>query len=524
MLFEDYLRNPDPHGWITVAGITSRSEKDSRFFFAALASPSSADDLLKTLEHEVNPTWFGIPTFAGSDNDVSFELRNRYEKGSVLLEPFVIKRIFHGTRPDTYEVVQDFVLYHDLFFDHERDAYVDLAGDEIVRFERLHMQVREDSLRDYLAARDRILVLYYDHRRQRDVDVAEVFGEESLGIAGDRKGIRYSLKPSRNLDGPISCFCGKRIVRPYPEPSHRDYLSAADKPEKYATYECEQDGEYAKKNCDIESGRQPGPFLTHVFFKKEVLSKYHDSSLYGVTDNTVWYLDFWSLEFGYNGELVHAWLGDLGRIPYDEQLHWKQYNVMPRGGMSGKFVRGELFAEFTENKSSCDFLLAIKPKANASFKRRFGFDLFKETLPDKNSIGLHDLASDEEREFDEQILNMAKIFVDGINVPDLKCKTKPTKNGSIYLLRQFLAEAGMDPGRAERIAGAFHAVQSLRNGAAHLKGGVRSMFPGLEKLGPKERFEKIVAGFGCQLVDLGTWLELNQSRLSRDPASQTDKT
>ena len=520
MLFEDYLRNPDPQGWITIAGITSRSETDSKFFFAALASPGSADDLLKTLEHEVNPMWFGIPTFEGSNNDVSFKPKNRYEKGSILLEPFVIKRRFHGTRPDTYEVVQDFVLYHDLFFDHEKDAYVNLEGDEIVRFELPHMQVREDALRDYLAARDRVLVLYYDHRRQRNINVAKVFGKESRSITGDRNGIYYSIKPSSNLNGPISWFCGKKIVRPYSEPRHRDYLFAVDKPEKYATYEYEQDGEYAEKSCDIESGRQPGPFLIHVFFKKEVLSKYYNSSLYKVIDNTVWYLDFWSLEFGYNGELVHTWLGDLGGIPYDEQLHWKQYNVMPRGGMSGNFVRAELFGEFTENKSGCDFLLAIKSKVNARFKRRFGFGLFKE-LPGRGPIGLHDLASDEEREFDEQILNMAKVFVDDINVPDLKCETEPTKKGSIHLLQQFLAEAGMDPGRLGKIAGAFHAVQSMRNGAAHLKRGGQPGLPGMEKLGPKERFEKTVSGFSWQLVELGAWLELNQSGPSRDPASHT---
>ena len=98
------------------------------------------------------------------------------------------------------------------------------------------------------------------------------------------------------------------------------------------------------------------------------------------------------------------------------------------------------------------------------------------------------------------------------------------KGGSIQILRQFLAEAGMDPARLEKIAGAFCAVQSLRNGAAHLKREGRPRFPKLEKLGPKERFEKIVAGFGGQLVELGAWLEGGQSRPSRDRASQTGKT
>ena len=517
-LFGDYLLNPDPPGWVTVAGRNDGPE-DIKFVFSALATPGSEDDLLKTLEHEVNPTWFGIPTFEGSDDNVSFEPKNRYEKGSVRLEPFVIKRRFQGVRPETYEVVQDFVLYHDLFFDHEKDAYVDLTGDKIVRFERPHMQVREDALRDYLAARKMVLVLYYDRRRQLDAGAAEAFEKNALVAAGSKNGIHYSVTISSDTHGPISWFCGKKTVRPYPEPLHRDYDLVADKPEKYATYECEQDGQCVEKSCDVESGRQPGPFTTSVFFKKEVLSKYHNSHLYKVMDNTVWYLDSWSLEFGHNGELVHAWLGDLGGIPYEEQLHWRVHNVMPRGGMSGKFVRGELLGEFTENKSCCDFLLAIRPKVNAIFKRRFGFYLFKD-LPGGGTIGLHDLASDEEGEFDEQILNMAKIFVDGINVRDLKRNKKHLKGMSIQILRLFLAEAGMDPARLEKIAGAFCAVQSLRNGAAHPKREGRPRFPRLEKLGPRERFEKIVVGFGGQLVELGAWLERCQSRPSRDPTSR----
>ena len=518
-LFEDYLSNPDPPGWVTVAGMNDGPE-DIKFVFSALAAPDSEDDLLKTLEHEVNPMWFGIPTFAESDGEVSFDPQDLYKKESICLEPFVIKRRFQGVRPDTYEVAQSFVLYHDLFFDHEKDAYVDLAGEKIVRFVRPYMQVREDALRDYLAARKMVLVLYYDRRRQLDAGAAEALEKEAHDMAGNKNGIYYNIRISGDTHGPISWLCGKKIVQPYPEPLHRDYDLVADKPEKYTTYECEQDGQCVEKSCDVESGRQPGPFLIHVFFKKEVLSKYHDSRLYQVRDNTVWYLDSWSLEFGYNGELVHAWLGDLGKIPYDEQLHWKQYNVMPRGGTSGNFVRGELFGEFTENKSGCDFLMAIKSEVNARFKRRFGFDLFREP-PGGDSIGLHDLSSDEEGEFDEQILNMAKIFVDGINVRDLKCKTEPTTKGSIHRLRQFLAEDGMDPGKLEKIAGAFCAVQIMRNGTAHLKREGRPRFPRLEKLGPKERFEKIVAGFGRQLVELGAWLELDQSGPSRDPASQT---
>ena len=208
-LFEDYLRNPDPPGWVTVAGMND-GPQDIKFVFSALAAPDSEADLLKTLGHEVNPMQFGIPTFAELNGEVSFDPGNRYERGSVRLEPFVIKRRFQGVRPDTYEVVQDFVLYHDLFFDHEKDAYVDLAGEKIVRFVRPHMQVREDALRDYLAARKMVLVLYYDRRRQLAAGAAEALEKESHDMAGNKNGIYYNIRISGDTYGPISWFCGKK--------------------------------------------------------------------------------------------------------------------------------------------------------------------------------------------------------------------------------------------------------------------------------------------------------------------------
>ena len=55
MTFDDYLKNPDVQGWITVSHKADRTEPDSRFVFSALAGPDAAADLLKTPDHEVNP-------------------------------------------------------------------------------------------------------------------------------------------------------------------------------------------------------------------------------------------------------------------------------------------------------------------------------------------------------------------------------------------------------------------------------------------------------------------------------------
>ena len=511
MMFDDYLKNSDTQGWITVSHNADRSEMDSRFVFSALASPGSTTDLLKTPDREVNPFWFGTPSFIKSDGKVSFK-HNLYSRGDVCLEPFVIKRNFHGVRPDTYEIIQDFVLYHDLFFDHGRRAYVNLEGEEIVRAPTSCMQVREDALRDYLAARQMNLVLYHDHRRRRDIQVAEVFGKDPVKQELNKPLSKYSLTIGHYFNGEaLSMLCGKKIVQPYKEPLHRDYVSVIDKPESYETYICLKDGERVEKSCDVESGRQPGPHLTPVFFKKEVLSKYHNSSLYDVHDNTIWYLDFWGIEFGNNGDLIHAWLGYLGRIPSNEQKHWRQYNVTPRDGLGENFVHRQLLTGFAPSSSRCEALLALKSQVNKNFRRRFGFALFRD-LP-KGTAEPHDLSSDEEQEFNEQILNLVKNFVDAINEKDL-LNPKQKSDGSLKTLDRFLVGSGLAIQRAQDVVGALRMVQGFRSeGAAHLRGQnyeKRLRHLGLENMRPRDRFNVIVAILGKQLLVFNDRLKLGR--------------
>ena len=513
MLFKDHI-GARPQEWVTVSRMTSQCGKNRRFVFSALASKESADRLLKTPEHEVNPRRFGIPTFLETDEGVKFDPSDSYDEDGVHLEPFVLWMDFHGVRPDTYEIIQGFVAYHGLFFDQEKNAYVDLEGGEVVRVLPSCVQVSEEALHDYLAARDMVLVLYYDHDRRLDISVAKVFGKERVDRVPKVKDANYVQVIINLEDGSAySRLLGKRIVRPDTEPLHRDYVDAFDRPQDYATYRCRVDGKRVERSCDVESGRQPGPFLTPVFFKREVLSKYHKSGLYEVRNGTVWHLDLWYIEFGDRGDVIHVWLGDLGRIPYEEQEYWKRYNVVLRD-LEKNFARRQLLGEFTENMSGCEILLDLRSKINTNFERRFGFKLFGKTPAGENAIELHDLAYNEESEFNEQVLNMAKIFVDGINVKGLESNAEEKNVGSIQPLEEFLIRSKLEPGAAKKIAGAFRMVQNMRSaGAAHPRGEKyeeqKRRF-GLEDKDPKNRFGKIVKGFGGQLVALNTWLERGQ--------------
>lgn len=212
LLFQDHLRNPDPHGWVAIARMTSQDERNRGYVFSALASPASVDVLLKTPEHEVRSMDQGIHTFP--------EPNNSHEDIQIYLEPFVaqaVDKVYHNK----YEFVRGFIRHHGLSLDQGKYAYVDPDGKEIARTMYSCMQVREDSLLDYLAARKKVLVIYYDHDRRLNVDVAKLFGTERINETLEREDAKYERSIINFEGGAYSRLVGKRIVRPSPTPSDR---------------------------------------------------------------------------------------------------------------------------------------------------------------------------------------------------------------------------------------------------------------------------------------------------------------
>lgn len=76
------------------------------------------------------------------------------------------------------------------------------------------------------------------------------------------------------------------------------------------------------------------PFeITPAFFKPEVLTKYKsDRTKYRLRSGSVSCRGAWHLEkFDINSAgQVHTYLIYLSRLPYEEQLHWKQFNEYPK--------------------------------------------------------------------------------------------------------------------------------------------------------------------------------------------------
>src|SRR5208282_5916809 len=109
---------------------------------------------------------FGHPFFNSSRGLITLDLRDRCLDNGVEFEPFTIFRSFHTTHETRTEIIQNFVLYHNLYWDDAAQKFLDTLKDEAVieYITANHVRIKTTYLKDYLAARKMILVRFHDHR------------------------------------------------------------------------------------------------------------------------------------------------------------------------------------------------------------------------------------------------------------------------------------------------------------------------------------------------------------------------
>ena len=103
------------------------------------------------------------------------------------------------------------------------------------------------------------------------------------------------------------------------------------------------------------------PFeLSPAFFRPEVLLRYKgDSDKYNIEERDIICRGGWRLR-GYDvneAGQVHAYICDLSKLPYEEQLYWKSFNEKPKGGISERAFINDFEGEVADVS---DPLLQIK--------------------------------------------------------------------------------------------------------------------------------------------------------------------
>jgi hypothetical protein len=530
--FKDWIESNEHlrSDWITVARDDKPSVADSRGTFSALIRNTDHDSqtVLANFEWNVDSD-FGQPFFGRSEGVITLDLGDKHLDNGVEFTPFTILRSFHTTHEGRAEIVQNFVLYHNLYWDSTAQKFLDpITNDAVIDYVApKFVRIKTTHLKDYLAARKMMLVRFHDHRRFVKEDVAKILGQQSEEFTVRNRESHYGIYIGTlglgQENEAFSRLLGKDLVRPYEEPVHEEYNWLAGKPKKHATFliRIDESGSKIESTCDekilsnlfVDKGTPQ--FLTPVYFKQDVLKKYYDNSRYTASSYGVSFLDIWHIPIGVNKEgLVHAWLGDLGSIPYEEQLHWKQYNVAPSGGINEEFHKTQILAQFIEPKDPIYRLHQTREQLNKNAMSRFGFRIFKE-LPEEDAYivkSIHIPTLDEQKELDGQLIYLSKYLVDSLSKSDLEAHVtwrpgRSEENTHIRFLRAFLIERlGYSEMLAKQSVDPLRIAQALRSqSAAHVKSNEYQKL--LEKIGMaritrQEQFRILVESLNTSLSSI----------------------
>jgi len=461
--------------------------------YCAFVPNSEVDQALLT------PTW-DLSHGDGAPGSVIFH-RDGEERVQYLrfgddrgIEPLVIDRVFHGMREDYKEISEEFRLFHRLYHDRKTDQYLkfDDDGNEtvVVIAEKDRIRIRVKEIRQFLAIRDMHLSVQFDCREHSSYSLEELGLEESghdkrEGLAcwglhyGDFRGISEHRAFSRLL--------GKRLVEPLPKSKSGFWGFAEEVDKKYVDFiiNVDENGDEETHTSNPDAlanyfGANPEApnYLTPVHFRKQVLDKYYQQpSKHSVEDSMLWCGTLWSLQIdNHHHDKVCAWLGDLGRdLPYQEQLHWRAYNIPPQGGVSETYFKRQILAQFTDSERPEHLFATQYRRLQEECENCLDWQLL---LPldagDEYYIKCMRIpATDEQRDFDELVLGLTKLLIDSLNEKELNKlipeEDLPNIKGSISRLEAVL-KANSVEGAGPQIA-FLRKLQNLRSSSsAHRKG------------------------------------------------------
>lgn len=418
------------HGWVTVS---------DRYIHSALVRDEDVPEILSCHMWDL-PRGDGMPGM-----DVKYvggvPITSYYRYGNNVCEPFVFYRKGHVSRPDYIELSEEFRLFHRLHEryipkaqwsnseEEEKDYYIMKDGEEqvVAEIRGLRLRIKIWYLREYLRNRRINLVIYFD------VENSSTSTYSELGItSADNKSVRdidytyrYSIEYN-NLVGAInSCgrITGKCLLR-------YDVSGPINNDNKYVEFIVDEDsnGEEIAYTCDKEhlsnsfyQKENVPSAATPVFFSKRVLDRYYNASdKYTVIDGYVSCKGSWTLQVDNdNKDYVVVLLGDLGGIPYNEQLYWRTCNIGPYGKTLSQTARRRWFEGGWCNPSSPDLVLKQEYKSfNEKWKDHYGWYLFLPLIEEDmhRFHTLHGLTTqNNDSDFEEQILSLVKMTVDSLN-------------------------------------------------------------------------------------------------------------
>lgn len=442
------------------------------------------------------------------------------------LVPLVITRNFYesktnfGKRTPYQEISEEFRLFHNLYHDRATDKYIKIdseGNEELVATVEPHcVQIRLNAIRQFLTVKEMCLSVQFRCYEFSRYSIGEIGAHDAetrpeTTSYGDICW-QHSYEDYHSVGEQHQSFSvleGKRLIEPLPKSQISLREVAGEPREKYLEFiiGVNDNGVEISHTCDPKKidryGSNPGaPIdITPIHFRKQVLDKYyHEPDKYEIGESLI-KCPWWSMQIdNHHNDKVTVLLRHLSSLPYTEQLHWQSENVLPEGGVSKTYFERNFKGLFTESDRPEHVFKQSYRDLQTTSEKCLGWQFLLPLTPrDEHHLkSLRIPSTDEQRDFDELVLSLAKILIDSLNQKQLKklISSKQEENlnpeererlkQGIGCLEIALNACGV--GDAEIHIAFLRKLQRLRStGTAHLKG---------------KKYQKISKEFGIESQSL----------------------
>lgn len=339
---------------------------------------------------------------------------------------------------------------------------------EVARVTGINLEVKLKYVKEYIAVKKLNLLVFTDEVINDTRSIDELGGNKIpwTTIKDSDFIFSYALQESAGCGlGYKSCavFRGKCMMR-YNDKDIQHLWKLRDSGYESFIVGSDEDGNEVFISCD--ENRMPNLFtrqgdepysLSPVFFKRDVLSKYFQAvDKYSVQDGYLsgpsWVIQ---IDNDRSDDYVVAALVDLGRMPHREQLHWKNFNVLPpRNGFYSITTFSRWFDAIPTNCSVAPDLVFKKLyiQVNDKWRMKYGWSLFKELAADDqyHFETLHLMGQEnDQKEFDGLIQSITKLIIDSLNEKQLVKAIDSTKPDVL----RFLSERNIKESKPSNIQG-----------------------------------------------------------------------
>lgn len=451
-------------------------------------TPADQEDLMQEFV-QMDDSWVIEKSYSGGEGyRVYLEAPLRSGKSLAGGEKLVFRRSFDGVQKgeSPVELSQKLVHALGLHFVVERNAYcrLDDHGDiaDVIRVIRVQLNAAQEALTavtilakdlfTYMALADMALVYFFDFTR---CDSGR-FGGWGDHLRFDRKA--PDLFYHGGSIGNASYVNGRMIVRssislPQLIDEWKEELHPTANKE-YATFKI-----FDRKN-DVEVETSCAPeFLSNyfqdsslpweispAFFRADVLHRFKaDPEKYSMDDRSIscrnaWYLKRYDIN---DVGQVHAYIGDLARLPIEEQRYWQSFNEWPKGSIARRAYENDILGKFSSEYDPLHLLKYKIAKLNA------GPPEWWQPRSQAHMDAARYPATDSTLEWANEIMSLDQLLVEGFQLKPLRAllgaKGRKAESGwaSLRVIAEILVASGHTVDAAKAILKPLSRLHGLRS-------------------------------------------------------------